>query len=75
MTVVAGARRVANRLAVSVADVAIAWNVAQPGVTGAIVGSTDPDHVRSNAAAGDLELDEGTLEELRRVVSRGSSAG
>lgn len=75
MTVVEGARRVANRLAVSVADVAIAWNVAQPGVTGAIVGSTDPDHVRSNAAAGDLELDEGTLEELRRVVSRGSRAG
>jgi len=71
MALVEGVRRVADRLAVSVADVAIAWNVAQPGVTGAIVGSTDPAHARRNAAAGDLELDDETLAELDRVVSLG----
>ena len=74
MAVVDGLRAVAARLGVSVADAAIAWNVAQPGVTGAIVGSTDPDHVRANAAAGDLELDDETIAELERVISRGPGA-
>jgi aryl-alcohol dehydrogenase-like predicted oxidoreductase len=75
MAVVERVRAVADRLGVSVADAAIAWLLAQPGVTGAIVGSTNPDHVRANAAAGDLSLDADTLEELERVVSPGSSAG
>jgi aryl-alcohol dehydrogenase-like predicted oxidoreductase len=75
MAVVDGLRGVAGRLGASVADVAIAWNVAQPGVTGAIVGSTRPGHVRSNAAAGDLALDDETLQELERIVSRGPLAG
>jgi aryl-alcohol dehydrogenase-like predicted oxidoreductase len=75
IVVVDALRGVADRLAVSRADVAIAWNVAQPGVTGAIVGSTDPDHVRANAAAGDLELGAETLAELDRVVSMGPAAG
>jgi aryl-alcohol dehydrogenase-like predicted oxidoreductase len=75
MPVVEAVRRVADRLGVSAADVAIAWDVAQPGVTAAIVGSTSPEHVRANAAAGDLELDALTLEELERVVSLGPSAG
>jgi len=44
--------------------------VAQPGVTAAIAGSRNPDHVRSNAAAGDIVLDESTLVELDAVLSR-----
>ncbi len=75
MAVVDGIRPIAERLGASVADVAIAWNVAQPGVTAAIVGSTDPEHVRSNAAAGDLVLDADALRELDRVVSEGPLAG
>jgi aryl-alcohol dehydrogenase-like predicted oxidoreductase len=75
MAVVERVRAVGERHDVSVADVAIAWTLAQPGVTGAIVGSTNPEHVRANAAAGDLSLDTGTLEELERVISPGSSAG
>jgi aryl-alcohol dehydrogenase-like predicted oxidoreductase len=75
MAVVDRLRHVADRLGVSVADVAIAWNVAQPGVTAAIVGSTSAEHVRANAAAGDLELDEATIAELERVVSEGPAAG
>jgi aryl-alcohol dehydrogenase-like predicted oxidoreductase len=71
MEVVDALRPVADRLRVSVADVAIAWVVAQPGVTGAIVGSTNAEHVRSNAAAGDVGLDEQTLAELERVLSAG----
>lgn len=41
----------------TVAQTVIAWTVAQPGVTAAIVGARSPEQVEENAAAGDLELD------------------
>ena len=52
-----------------IAQLALAWNVHQSGVSVAIAGSRNPDHVRSNAEAGDVELDEATLSELDAVVS------
>jgi aryl-alcohol dehydrogenase-like predicted oxidoreductase len=66
-------RPIAERLAITLAQLALAWNVAQPGVTAAIAGSRNPDHVRSNAAAGDIVLDEATLSELDAIVSRTAS--
>jgi len=39
-----------------------------PGVTGVIAGSTKPDHVRENASAGDLRIDEATFNEIERAV-------
>jgi aryl-alcohol dehydrogenase-like predicted oxidoreductase len=42
-------------------------------VTAAIAGSRNPDHVRSNAAAGDTVLDGAALSELDAIVSRASS--
>lgn len=60
--------QVAARLGVSVAQLALAWNTHQPGVTSAIAGSRNPDHVRSNAAAGDLVLDEATVSELDSLL-------
>ena len=70
LAVVDGLRPVAGRLGITLAQLALAWNVAQPGVTGAIAGSRNPDHVRSNAAAGEVQLDEATLSELEAVLSR-----
>ena len=63
-------RPIAQRLGITLAQLALAWNVAQPGVTAAIAGSRNPDHVRSNAVAGDIVLDEPTLVELDAVLSR-----
>lgn len=63
-------RPIAQRLGITLAQLALAWNVAQPGVTAAIAGSRNPDHVRSNAGAGDIVLDEPTLVELDAVLSR-----
>jgi aryl-alcohol dehydrogenase-like predicted oxidoreductase len=74
MAVVDGLRAVAERLDAGAADVAIAWNVSQPGVTAAIVGSTSPEHVSANAAAGELELDDETLSELERILATGPAA-
>ena len=62
-------RPIAGRLGISLAQLALAWNVHQSGVSVAIAGSRNPDHVRSNAEAGDVELDEATLSELDAVVS------
>lgn len=71
LAVLEGLRPIAKRLGCSVAQLALAWNVHQPGVTAAIAGSRNPEHVRSNAAAGDVELDEDTLSDLEQVLSLG----
>jgi aryl-alcohol dehydrogenase-like predicted oxidoreductase len=65
---------IAERLGISLAQLALAWNVHQPGVTVAIAGSRNPKHVRSNADAGDVELDEATRSELDAVLS-GTASG
>ncbi len=64
-------RPVAERLGASVAQIALAWNWHQPGVTSAIAGSRNPDHVAANAGAGDLELDPATLAELEEALALG----
>jgi len=68
---VAAIAKVAERIGVTTAQLALAWNAAQPGVTSAIAGSRNPDHVRSNAAAGDVDLDDGTLTELEALLAGG----
>jgi aryl-alcohol dehydrogenase-like predicted oxidoreductase len=61
-------RPVADRSGCALSQLALAWNVHQPGVTAAIAGSRNPDHVRMNAAAGDMDLDPATLEELDALL-------
>jgi aryl-alcohol dehydrogenase-like predicted oxidoreductase len=68
---IAAIAKVAERIGIATAQLALAWNAAQPGVTSAIAGSRNPDHVRSNAAAGDMELDEATLTELEALLRGG----
>jgi methylglyoxal reductase len=62
-------RPMADRLGCTLSQLALAWNVHQPGVTAAIAGSRNPGHVRANAAAGDIELDEATLAELDGLLA------
>jgi aryl-alcohol dehydrogenase-like predicted oxidoreductase len=71
LAVTEGLRLVARRLGVSVSQLALAWTFHQPGVTSAIAGSRNPKHVRENAAAGEVELDEATLAELEEILRRG----
>lgn len=54
--VVDGLRVIADRLGATVAQVALAWLLRQPGVTSAIPGSRKPDRARSNSQAGDVVL-------------------
>jgi aryl-alcohol dehydrogenase-like predicted oxidoreductase len=71
LAVVDAMRPVAERLGISVSQLALAWTFHQPGVTSAIAGSRNPEHVRSNAEAGDVVLDRATLDELERILELG----
>jgi aryl-alcohol dehydrogenase-like predicted oxidoreductase len=57
-------RPIAERLGIPLANLALRWVVEQHAVTGAIAGSRNPKHVRSNASAGDLRLDQAVLGEI-----------
>jgi aryl-alcohol dehydrogenase-like predicted oxidoreductase len=67
---------VAERHGTSVSSVAIAWTLAWPGVTGAIVGARTPDQVDGWIGAASLELDPPDLDEIARAVANsGAGAG
>ena len=57
-------RAIAERLDVPVGTLALRAVLEIDGVTGVIVGSRDERHVRDNAAAGDLRLDDQTRREI-----------
>jgi aryl-alcohol dehydrogenase-like predicted oxidoreductase len=55
---------VAHSYHTSAAAVALAWLIAQPGITAPIASATTTDHVRDLAVATELQLDEGALATL-----------
>ncbi len=61
-------KKVAERLGVSMAQLALAWVFHQEGVTGAIAGSRSASHVRDNAAAGTITLSDDDLEEIDKML-------
>ena len=71
LAVVDGLRPIAERLGTTVAQLALAWTFHQEGVTSAIAGSRNAEHVRQNAGAGDVRLDSGTLDEIERLIPLG----
>jgi aryl-alcohol dehydrogenase-like predicted oxidoreductase len=69
-----GLRPVAERHGVTPAAVAVAWTLAFPGVTGAIVGARSPGQVDGWLPAASLELKEDDLSDIAAVV-RATGAG
>ncbi len=62
-------RPIARRHGVSVAAVAVAWTLAWPGVTAAIVGARTPAQVEGWIAAGSLTLEDADLDEIAGAVA------
>ena len=60
-------RPVAERLGTTTAALALRWVVDTSPTTVAIAGSRNPGHARSNAQAGELRLDAGTLAEIDTI--------
>jgi aryl-alcohol dehydrogenase-like predicted oxidoreductase len=69
-------RPIAARRGVSVAALAVAWTLAWPGVTGAIVGGRSPRQVDDWACAGELVLSSQELNEITEAVRKtGAGSG
>jgi aryl-alcohol dehydrogenase-like predicted oxidoreductase len=75
VAIVDAMRPIAERRGITVAQLALAWNLAQPGVTSAIAGSRSAKHTRENAEAGDLDVDPGSLADLDALVSDAQASG
>lgn len=59
---------VAKKAGCSMAQLAIAWVVAQPGITSAIIGASRPEQLRETAAAVDLAIDPALLAEAAAIL-------
>ena len=68
LALVEALRPLAERLEIGLAQLALAWNIAQPGVTAAIAGSRNAEHVRTNARAGDIVLDPDTIRTIEALL-------
>ena len=58
----------------SVSAIAVAWTLAWPGITGAIVGARSPEQVDGWIAAASVRLSAADLDEIAAVIER-SGAG
>ena len=66
----------AQRHGVSTAAVAIAWTLAWPGVTAAIVGARSPAQVDGWLRAPDVVLSDAELDEIAQTIARtGAGSG
>jgi aryl-alcohol dehydrogenase-like predicted oxidoreductase len=61
-------RPIADRLDITMAQLALAWVLREPNVASAIVGASRPEQVEENAAASGIELDEATLREIDNAL-------
>lgn len=69
-------RPIADRHNTSVAAVAVAWTLAWPGVTAAIVGARNPAQVDGWIEAGRIDLASGDLEDIAAAIeSTGAGSG
>jgi aryl-alcohol dehydrogenase-like predicted oxidoreductase len=61
-------RPIADELGVTMAQMAIAWVLREPGVSSAIVGASRPDQVDENVAASGIELAPETLRRIDEIL-------
>lgn len=73
--VVAAVQEVAAERGVSMAQIGLAWVMAQPGITSPIVGLTKPQHLADAVAAVDVELSDDEVAALSAPYVPHSIAG
>ncbi len=61
---------IARRHDATLAQVVLAWTVAQPGVTAALVGARNAEQAGENASAGSLELDPSDRNAIERAFAK-----
>jgi methylglyoxal reductase len=60
---------IAEKHSLTLVQLVIAWTIAQPGVTHALVGARNPRQAEENAVAGNATLSKAELETLNQIVS------
>lgn len=68
-------RSVADRLGVGLPALSVAWTLAIPGVTAAIVGARRPEQVREWLPAAGIALTEGDVREIDRIAASVGAPG
>lgn len=75
LEVIEDLRAVAAEKAVSVSQLAIAWTLAQSGITGVVIGARSSKNAQSSGAAADIELDAETLERIEVIIAQSKPVG
>ncbi len=68
VAVVEQLKHLAAREGMTIAQLAIAWVLAQPAIDVAIVGARNPKQLEQTALAGDIHLTQETLQEIERIM-------
>jgi aryl-alcohol dehydrogenase-like predicted oxidoreductase len=61
-------RPIADEAGLTLAQLAVAWTLQNPGVSAAIVGATRPEQVRENVGASGIRLDEAVMRRIDDVL-------
>ncbi len=60
---------IAEKVGIPMQQLALAWILRREEVASAIIGATKPEHVHSNAAAGEIDLDEWTITAIDEALA------
>lgn len=69
LTAVQNLKPIAQRLNISMAQLALAWILRDPRVSSAIVGASRPEQLADNAAASDVQLSADVLREIDNILA------
>jgi aryl-alcohol dehydrogenase-like predicted oxidoreductase len=69
LEVVPRLRPLADEAGLTLAQLAVAWTLQNPGVSAAIVGATRPEQIQENCGASGVKLDAGLLRQIDEVLS------
>jgi aryl-alcohol dehydrogenase-like predicted oxidoreductase len=75
LSVVARLKSLADRVGITVPQLAIAWVLANPAADVAIVGARRAQQLTQTAPAADVELSEETLREIARIMKDAAPTG
>lgn len=75
LAVVEHLKRLAAREGMTVAQLAIAWVLAQPAIDVAIVGAKKPKQLEQSALAGEIHLTQETLQEIEHIMRKAVPIG
>jgi aryl-alcohol dehydrogenase-like predicted oxidoreductase len=59
---------IAQDLGITMAQLALAWILRRPEISTVITGATNPDHVRENVQAAEVELSDDVLAEIEGIL-------